>query len=79
MVLGIILIFVSSYFLMIRRNRRKISAAELAFRRLVKDLGYSKAQVNKIRSYALTHGHPSPVGVVLSQELTARAMHNSRS
>jgi len=77
-IFGAALILISGYFLLIRRNRRKLSAGELAFRTLVKDLGYSKGQVRKIRSYAMSHGHPSPVGIVLSQELTARAMRSSR-
>lgn len=78
MLIGGAMIILSGYFFLARRRRRGISPSELAFRRLAKDLGYSKGQITQIRKYAFAKGYPSPVGVVMSQELAARALQSNR-
>lgn len=78
MVIGGAMIIIAGYFFLARRRSRGISPSELAFRRLAKDLGYSKAQIGQIRKYAYAKGYPSPVGVVMSQELAGRALQNNR-
>lgn len=60
------------------RRRRRTDPRELAFRRLVHARGWSRSQVRVLRRAAAGLGLDSPVGLALSQSLTATVLAGSK-
>lgn len=57
----------------VSRRRRRTDPRELAFQRLTRAMGWSRAQVRALRRAGEAMGLASPVGVAMSPMLTARA------
>tara|TARA_R110002073_G_scaffold1715_3_gene12272 strand:+ start:32864 stop:33178 length:315 start_codon:yes stop_codon:yes gene_type:complete len=72
-VVGIVF-FVCVYGLFGYHRRRQIDTRELTFRKLTKQMGFNRRQINAIRRYAVNANLSSPLGVVMNQELVARAL-----
>ena len=64
------------YLALIHRRRRKLEPQELAFRSLSRRMGFSHAEANTIRKYAMKMGMGSPVGIIMNPEITAKALNN---
>lgn len=71
---GVILI--SLYFVFIHRQRRRLDPRELAFRTITRKLGLTRPQITTIRKHAMGVGLASPIGIVMSPELTARVLQD---
>jgi len=71
---GIGVVFVCLYLVMRIHRRRQIDPCELAFRSMTRKMGLTYRQVGLIRKDAAVMGLSSPVGIVLSADLTARAL-----
>ncbi len=69
MVIGVVLALA-------HRRRRRVDPRELAFRSITRQLGLSRGQIDKVRKHAATMGFASPVGVVMSRELMAKALED---
>ncbi len=71
------LLFVCIYLIVGQSRRRKLDPRELAFRTLSSKLGFSRGEISTIRKYAMSIGMSSPVGIIMSPELTAQALNRS--
>ena len=69
--IGIILICMPLVYVV--RQRQRIDPRELAFRTMARKMGYTHTQISAIRKHASVMGLGSPIGVVMSHELTAQA------
>jgi len=61
-----------------RRRARRADPRELAFRRIVHKLGYTRSQIKAIRQAALGAGLTSPVGIVMNPSVCERVMPASK-
>ena len=55
-------------------RRRHLDTRELAFRKLTKQMGFSRRQTIAVRRYAARMDMPSPLGVVMNHELVAQVI-----
>ncbi len=73
--LGLVLIVVAGVVFSHRRARR-MDPRELAFRKIVHKLGYSRSQIKKLRQSSIKAGLSSPVGLVMSPSICAHELLN---
>lgn len=68
------LLLIGMYLAFVHRQRRRVDPRELAFRSISHKLGLSRTQISMIRRLSVSMGLSSPVGIVMSPELIARAL-----
>jgi len=73
LVVGGLLMF---YGLFVLRRKRRLDPRELAFRTIAHERGYSRSQISTLRKHAMGAGMASPVGIVMSDELSARVLQS---
>lgn len=69
-----IVLFIGAYAAFGFHRRRQIDAHELTFRKLAKQMGFTRKQMASIRRYATKMNVASPVGVMMNQEHVAQAL-----
>ncbi len=62
------------YGLFVLRRKRRLDPRELDFRTIAHQRGYSRAQISTLRKHAMGAGMASPVGIVMSEELSASVL-----
>tara|TARA_R110002072_G_scaffold42064_22_gene119270 strand:- start:171293 stop:171622 length:330 start_codon:yes stop_codon:yes gene_type:complete len=65
------------YGLFVFRRKRRLDPRELAFRTIAHQRGYSRKQISTLRKHAMGAGMASPVGIVMSDELSARVLQSN--
>jgi hypothetical protein len=61
--------------LLIHRRQRQADPCELAFRTVSRKMGLNRNEITQIRRHATEIDGGSPVAILLSPELTARALN----
>lgn len=69
--IGIVLICAPLVYVV--RQRRRTDPRELAFRTMTRKMGFTHSQSSALRKHASALGLGSPIGVLMSHELTAQA------
>ena len=66
-----------AYLVLVHRWRRRVDPRELAFRKMSHKLGLSRRQVSRIRKQAMMMGLSSPIGILVSEELTLKVIEDA--
>ncbi len=74
---GVVLIVVAAV-VFSRRRTRRMDPRELAFRTIVRKLGYNRQQIKALRQTAMKSAMTSPVGLAMSPSLSAQIIQSDR-
>ena len=75
----ILLVLIAAVLWLLFRRSHSAEPSELAFRRLCRQLGLSRREIDSIRSYATTIGLKTPIGIVMNPQLIDEALGQSSS
>jgi len=75
--LGLVGVCLVAYLVFVHRRRRRVDPRELAFRKMSHKLGLSRRQINAIRQRAIMMGLSSPIGILVSEDLTLTAIEDA--